>query len=93
MEYFLAQRIKPKEIDDDGYSQYVDLTTSCQKIIYTAMKTKQTVQQLTKKERPILPQYLPIFSQKMAKLETGQFMFFKNTVIYTIVAFQTVALN
>ena len=43
MEYFLAQRIKPKKLSEDGYSQYVDLTTSCQNIIYTAMKTKQTV--------------------------------------------------
>ena len=43
MEYFLAQRIKPKESSEDGYSQYVDLTTLCQNIIYTAMKTKQTV--------------------------------------------------
>ena len=26
MEYFLAQRIKPKEASEDGYSQYVDIS-------------------------------------------------------------------
>ena len=43
LEYFLAQRIKPKETNDEGYNKYVALTTVCQKIIFTAMKTKQTV--------------------------------------------------
>ena len=43
MEYFLAQRIKPKEPNDDDYLEYVNLTTLCQHIIYYAMKTKQTV--------------------------------------------------
>jgi nickel superoxide dismutase len=41
--YFLAQRIKPKEVQDNEYQKYVKLTTICQKIIYVAMKTKQTV--------------------------------------------------
>ena len=54
MEYFLAQRIKPKKSSDDGYSQYVDLTTSCQNIIYTAMKTKQTVDLLLLEELKVL---------------------------------------
>ena len=43
LEYFLAQRIKPKETIDEEYNKYVALTTVCQKIIFTAMKTKQTV--------------------------------------------------
>lgn len=42
-EYFLAQRIKPKEIHEKGYDKYIELTTLCQKIIFTAMKTKQSV--------------------------------------------------
>jgi len=54
MEYFLAQRIKPKESSEDGYSQYVDLTTLCQNIIYTSMKTKQTVDLLHLEELKIL---------------------------------------
>ena len=54
MEYFLAQRIKPKKSSDDGYSQYVDLTIACQNIIYTAMKTKQTVDLLHLEELKML---------------------------------------
>ena len=54
MEYFLAQRIKPKKSNDAGYLQYVDLTTTCQNIIYTAMKTKQTVDLLHLEELKIL---------------------------------------
>ena len=42
-EYFLAQRIKPKNVGDNGYDKYVMLSTSCQKIIYYAMKCKQNV--------------------------------------------------
>lgn len=41
--YFLSQRIKPKNIDEANYNNYVDLTTTCQKIIFTSMKTKQHV--------------------------------------------------
>ena len=41
MQYFLAQRIKPKDVKDKGYTKYVSLTTSCQKIIFYAMKCKQ----------------------------------------------------
>ena len=42
-EYFLAQRIKPKSSNDKDYDKYVMLTTSCQKIIFYAMKCKQNV--------------------------------------------------
>jgi nickel superoxide dismutase len=42
-EYFLAQRIKPKNIGHNGYDKYVMLSTSCQKIIFYAMKCKQNV--------------------------------------------------
>lgn len=42
-EYFLAQRIKPKEPSDEDYRKYVRLTTQCQKVIFHAMKSKQTV--------------------------------------------------
>ena len=42
-EYFLAQRIKPKNVGDNGYDKYVMLSTSCQKIIFYAMKCKQNV--------------------------------------------------
>ena len=59
MEYFLAQRIKPKKSSDDGYSQYVNLTTLCQNIIFIAMKTKQTVDLL----------YLEELSTLLDKLE------------------------
>ena len=44
-EYFLAQRINPKNDSEKGYDEYVLLTTQCQKIIFQAMKTKQTVDQ------------------------------------------------
>ena len=54
MEYFLAQRIKPKKSSENEYLQYVDLTTLCQNIIYTAMKTKQTVDLLHLEELKIL---------------------------------------
>jgi nickel superoxide dismutase len=42
-EYFLAQRIKPKSSIDKEYDKYVQLSTSCQKIIFYAMKCKQNV--------------------------------------------------
>ena len=41
MQYFLAQRVKPKNVNDEGYTKYVSLTISCQKIIFHAMKCKQ----------------------------------------------------
>ena len=43
MEYFLSQRIKPKESNNDDYLKYVSMTTLCQQIIFYAMKTKQSV--------------------------------------------------
>ena len=42
-EYFLSQRIKPENPDNDNYNKYVNLTIICQKIIFTSMKTKQMV--------------------------------------------------
>jgi nickel superoxide dismutase len=42
-EYFLAQRIKPKSSTEKEYDRYVQLSTSCQKIIFYAMKCKQNV--------------------------------------------------
>ena len=42
-EYFLAQRIKPKSSSEKEYDKYVQLSTSCQKIIFYAMKCKQNV--------------------------------------------------
>ena len=41
LNYFLAQRIKPKEKGETEYKKYVSLTTTCQKIIFYAMKSKQ----------------------------------------------------
>ena len=29
MQYFLAQRVKPKNVDDEGYTDYVSLTIFC----------------------------------------------------------------
>ena len=43
--YFLAQRIKPKEKGEKAYKQYVSLVSSCQKIIFHAMKCKQNTDQ------------------------------------------------
>ena len=44
MQYFLAQRVKPKNVSDEGYTDYVSLTLSCQKIIFHAMKCKQNTE-------------------------------------------------
>jgi nickel superoxide dismutase len=44
MQYFLAQRVKPKNVNDEGYTKYVSLTISCQKIIFHAMKCKQNTE-------------------------------------------------
>ena len=41
LNYFLAQRIKPKEKGETEFENYVSLTTTCQKIIFHAMKSKQ----------------------------------------------------
>jgi len=42
-DYFLAQRIKPKQKKETGRQQYVDQTLLLQQIIVSAMKSKQTV--------------------------------------------------
>jgi nickel superoxide dismutase len=42
-DYFLAQRIKPKQNNEAGRQQYVDQTLLLQQIIVSAMKSKQTV--------------------------------------------------
>ena len=42
-DYFLAQRIKPKQNNEAGRQQYVDQTLLLQQIIVAAMKSKQTV--------------------------------------------------
>ena len=55
LNYFLAQRIKPKERGETEYKKYVSLTTTCQKIIFHAMKSKQNsdVSQLDPLKRQI----------------------------------------
>ena len=42
-DYFLAQRIKPKQNNEAGRQQYVDQTLLLQQIIVSAIKSKQTV--------------------------------------------------
>ena len=42
-DYFLAQRIKPKQNNEAGRQQYVDQTLLLQQIIVAGMKCKQTV--------------------------------------------------
>ena len=42
-DYFLAQRIKPKKINEPGRQQYVDQTLLLQQIIVAAMKSKQSI--------------------------------------------------
>ena len=42
-DYFLAQRIKPKQNNEPGRQQYVDQTLLLQQIIVAAMKSKQTM--------------------------------------------------
>ena len=42
-DYFLAQRMKPKQNNEAGRQQYVDQTLLLQQIIVAAMKSKQTV--------------------------------------------------
>ena len=42
-DYFLAQRIKPKQKNEDGRQLYVNQTLLLQQIIFAAMKCKQTV--------------------------------------------------
>jgi len=49
-DYFLAQRIKPKQNNEAGRQQYIDQTLLLQQIIVSAMKSKQTVD----KSEPVL---------------------------------------
>ena len=42
-DYFLAQRIKPKQKKETGRQQYVDQTLLLQQIIVAAMKSKQSI--------------------------------------------------
>ena len=42
-DYFLAQRIIPKQNNEAGRQQYIDQTLLLQQIIVSAMKSKQTV--------------------------------------------------
>jgi nickel superoxide dismutase len=67
-EYFLAQRIKPKSSNDKDYDKYVMLTTSCQKIIFYAMKCKQNVDvQYVEKLSSELEYFVDVFLDKHGK--------------------------
>ena len=67
-EYFLAQRIKPKYSNDKDYNKYVKLTTSCQKIIFYAMKCKQNVDvQYVEKLSEELESFMDVFLDKHGK--------------------------
>ena len=67
-EYFLAQRIKPKYSNDKDYEKYVMLTTSCQKIIFYAMKCKQNVDvQYVEKLSAELESFVDVFLDKHGK--------------------------
>ena len=67
-EYFLAQRIKPKNVGDNGYDKYVMLSTSCQKIIFYAMKCKQNVDtQYVEKLSAELESFVVVYLDKHGK--------------------------
>ena len=67
-EYFLAQRIKPKNVGDNGYDKYVMLSTSCQKIIFYAMKCKQNVDaQYVEKLSAELESFVDVYLDKHGK--------------------------
>ena len=67
-EYFLAQRIKPKYPNDKDYDKYVMLTTSCQKIIFYAMKCKQNVDvQFVENLSVELESFVDVFLDKHGK--------------------------
>ena len=66
--YFLVQRIKPKSSNDKDYDKYVILTTSCQKIIFYAMKCKQNVDvQYVEKLSAELESFVDVFLDKHGK--------------------------
>ena len=67
-EYFLAQRIKPKTSNDKDYEKYVMLSTSCQKIIFYAMKCKQNVDaQYVEKLSSELDAFVEVYIDKHGK--------------------------
>ncbi|MBT5955298.1 MAG: superoxide dismutase [Candidatus Marinimicrobia bacterium] len=67
-EYFLAQRIKPKTSNDKDYEKYVMLSTSCQKIIFYAMKCKQNVDtQYVEKLSSELDAFVEVYVDKHGK--------------------------
>ena len=67
-EYFLAQRIKPKTSNDKDYEKYVMLSTSCQKIIFYAMKCKQNVDtQYVEKLSAELESFVVVYLDKHGK--------------------------
>ena len=67
-EYFLAQRIKPKSSTEKEYDKYVQLSTSCQKIIFYAMKCKQNVDtQYVEKLSAELESFVVVYLDKHGK--------------------------
>ena len=67
-EYFLAQRIKPKYSTEKEYDKYVQLSTSCQKIIFYAMKCKQNVDtQYVEKLSAELESFVVVYLDKHGK--------------------------
>jgi nickel superoxide dismutase len=67
-EYFLAQRIKPKSSSEKEYDKYVQLSTSCQKIIFYAMKCKQNVDtQYVEKLSAELESFVVVYLDKHGK--------------------------
>jgi len=60
--YFLAQRIKPKNINEDGRQLYVDQTLTLHQIIVAAMKCKQNVDQSNPaKVKQLLNQFINLY--------------------------------
>lgn len=43
MQYFMNQRVKPAEPGSDGYDAYVEQITVLHRLLVTAMKAKQTI--------------------------------------------------
>tara|TARA_B110000444_G_C18817048_1_gene585693 strand:- start:1356 stop:1844 length:489 start_codon:yes stop_codon:yes gene_type:complete len=61
-EYFLAQRIKPKNKGEEGRQKYVNQTLLMQQVIVSAMKCKQTVDPLhCEKITELLEQFSKIY--------------------------------
>ena len=66
--YFLAQRIKSKKINENGRQLYVDQTLILQQIIVAAMKCKQTVDQSnSKKVKRLLNQFIDLYFDEHGK--------------------------